>query len=77
MKIKELAPIALFTYNRPYHTQQVLESLQKNALSEQSELFVFSDGAKNVEDEKSVRKTREILSKASGFKKITIVERPK
>ena len=76
MEIKELAPIALFTYNRPRHTQRVLEALRKNALSEKSELFVFSDGAKNGEDEKRVRETREILSKTSGFKKISIVERP-
>ena len=77
MEIKDLAPIALFTYNRPWHTQQVLEALQKNPLSEESELFIFSDGAKNVEDEKAVRETRKILSKTTGFKKVTVVERSK
>lgn len=76
MEIKELAPIALFTYNRPGHTQRVLEALQKNRLSSQSELFLFSDGAKNSEDENLVLETREILSKTTGFKQITIVERP-
>lgn len=76
MDTKELAPIILFTYNRPWHTQQVLDSLRKNALSEQSELFVFSDGAKDLTDEENVNETRDILSGIEGFKKVTIVERP-
>lgn len=76
MNMKELAPIILFTYNRPWHTQQVLDALQKNELSAQSELFIFSDGAKNPEDEELVRKTREILSQTIAFKKKTIIERP-
>lgn len=74
--MKQLAPIILFTYNRPWHTQQVLDSLQQNTLSEESELFVFSDGAKDTEDEKLVGETREILRKTKGFKKTTIIERP-
>lgn len=76
MDMKELAPVILFTYNRPWHTQQVLNSLQKNLLSDQTDLFVFSDGAKNDEDEKLVRETRKMLLKIKGFKKITIIERP-
>ena len=36
------APIALFTYNRPYHTRKTVESLQKNKLSAQSDLIIFS-----------------------------------
>lgn len=76
MKKKELAPILLFTYNRPWHTQQVLDSLQKNELSEESEIFIFSDGAKDYEDEEPVGKTREVLEQTRGFKKTTIIERP-
>ena len=40
------APIALFTYNRPYHTRKTVEALQKNKLSAESDLIVFSDGPK-------------------------------
>ena len=76
MDMKELAPIILFTYNRPWHTQQVLDSLRKNALSELSELFVFSDGGKDEEDDKLVRETRKMLSQTKGFKEVTIIERP-
>ena len=71
-----LAPIVLFTYNRPWHTQQVLDALRKNELSGESELFVFSDGAANAKDEKLVNETREKLRAIEGFKKVTVFERP-
>jgi len=35
-----LAPIVLFTYNRPWHTMQTVEALQKNELASKSELFI-------------------------------------
>jgi hypothetical protein len=76
MNRKELAPIVLFTYNRPWHTQQVLDALQKNELSQQSELFIFSDGGTDYEDKQLVDKTREILDNTTGFKKVTVIKRP-
>src|SRR5690606_23296506 len=42
--MKDLAPIALFVYNRPRHTLQTLEALAKNDLAKYSTLYVFSDG---------------------------------
>ncbi len=44
MQDYKLAPIVLFTYNRPWHTQQTVEALQKNKLASESELFIYSDG---------------------------------
>ena len=76
MITKELSPIILFTYNRPWHTQQVITALQKNDLSQQSELFIFSDGGKDFEDEKLVEETRKILDNTTGFKKVTVYKRP-
>lgn len=75
MNNKALSPVILFTYNRPWHTQQVLNSLSKNALSDESQLFIFSDGAKDAADEKMVNETRTILANTKGFKKIEIIER--
>jgi hypothetical protein len=69
------APIALFTYNRPRHTRQTVESLRNNERAPDSELFIFSDGWKGPADEGSVREVRDYLRTAGGFKKITIVER--
>lgn len=37
----EVAPFALFVYNRPWHTRQTVEALQKNEFSAESDLFIF------------------------------------
>ena len=37
----QLAPLALFVFNRPEHTQKILNALCNNHLVEQSQLFVF------------------------------------
>ena len=52
----KLAPIALFVYNRFGTTKKTVEALKKNYLASQSELFIFSDGAKNSGSIESVKK---------------------
>lgn len=69
------APIALFVYNRPQHTQETVQSLLKNPECAQSDLYIFSDAAKNVETLESVNKVREYIRQISGFQTITIIER--
>jgi hypothetical protein len=71
------APIVLFTYNRPWHTRQTVEALQENELAGESELFIFSDGAKSEKDESKVKEVREYIKTIKGFKKVTIIERKK
>lgn len=70
-----LAPIVLFVYNRLWHTQQTIEALQKNELASESELFIYSDGAKNETAIAKVKEIREYIKSIYGFKKITIIER--
>ena len=70
-----LSPIVLFTYNRPYHTRQTVEALQKNHLAQESQLFIYSDAPKNEETQEQVAKVREYLKTINGFKKINIIER--
>jgi hypothetical protein len=72
-----IAPIALFTYNRLWHTQQTVEALQKNELADASELFVFSDGPRSDTDRENVNTVREYLKSITGFKKVTVIERDK
>ena len=67
-----LAPIVLFGFNRPQSLRSCIESLQKNALARESELFIFVDGArqgKEGEAEK-VHATQEIAKSATGFKSV-------
>lgn len=72
-----LAPIVLFVYNRPDHTEKTLKALQKNLLSEQSELFVFCDGPKTDTDHTTIlniEKTREIVRSKNWCKEVTVYE---
>ena len=71
------APIALFTYNRADKTQKAVESLLKNAEAKESDLFIFSDGAKNEKAIEGVEENRKYIHTISGFKSITIIEREK
>lgn len=72
-----LAPIVLFVYNRPWHTQQTVKALQNNDLADESKLYIFSDTAKNDTEVENVEKVREYIKTIYGFKHITIVERDK
>lgn len=69
------APITLFVYNRPLHTRQTVEALQKNDLASDSDLFIFSDAPKTAAQADAVREVREYVHKITGFKSITVVER--
>jgi hypothetical protein len=71
----KLAPIVLFTYNRPDHTKRTIESLGSNKLADQSDLIIFSDAAKTEIDELKVKEVREFLHTISQFRSVTIKER--
>ena len=73
--MQNLAPIALFVYNRPEHTRRTLSYLQKNLLAEESRLFIFSDGPKSEADRLKVEQVRQLLKEVSGFKSVKIEER--
>ena len=77
MTFVNLAPIVLFVYNRPWHTQQTVEALQKNKLASESELFIYSDDAKNDDARVSVDEVRKYIDNITGFKKITVIKRDK
>jgi hypothetical protein len=76
----KLAPIVLFTFNRPHHTQQVLNSLAQNVEAKDSHLYIFSDGPKENADPgiiKKIKETRAIVNAENRFKKVTVVEHQK
>lgn len=71
------APIVFFVYNRPWHTQQAIEALQKNELAKESDLFIFSDAPKTLEAAPAVQEVRDYIRRIKGFKTVSIVERKK
>lgn len=72
-----LAPIVLFVYNRPDHTQKTLDALQKNTLAKHSLLFIFSDAAKNESVQGKVNEVRELIFNVAGFKNVVVFKQEK
>lgn len=72
LSINSLAPIALFVYNRPEHSQRTIEALQKSNLAKDSELFIFCDGPKNERDLVKVQEVHKIVEAVSGFKNVVV-----
>jgi hypothetical protein len=69
------APILLFVYNRPEHVRRNIQALLKNELAAESELFIYSDAAKDETSQAAVKEVRTFIRSIQGFKKITITER--
>jgi len=64
-----LTPVLLITFNRPHHTQQVLEAIMA---AQPEELYVFQDGARegnkrDLEKCAEVRQVVEALTKNAGI----------
>ena len=74
---EELAPIAVFAYNRLDKIQQTIECLKNNTLASDSYIYIFCDGPKDESDAIEVARVREYLSTIEGFKRIHIVNRKK
>jgi hypothetical protein len=70
-----LSPIALFVYNRLWHVQQSIAALQRNALAGGSDLYVFSDAARDEHSTHAVQEVRDCIKRISGFKSLNIIER--
>jgi hypothetical protein len=69
------APIALFVYNRPWHTRQAVDSLLSNPGAAQSPLYIFSDAPRGVAASQAVATVRSYIRSIAGFKTVTVIER--
>ncbi|WP_443945443.1 sugar transferase [Pedobacter sp. AW1-32] len=73
--MQNLAPIALFVYNRPQHTARTLKFLKQNHLAVDSRLYIFSDGPKTPQDNEKVEAVRDVIQNVEGFKSVKIILR--
>jgi len=74
-----LAPVVMFVYNRADHFSRTFEALNRCPEAAQSDLYIFSDGAKREKDAEKVREVRdavELGKKTSRFQSITVCESP-
>ena len=74
MSHSDLAPIALFVYNRPDHLTRVAEALAHNREASMSELFIYSDSPKSASAEEKVAAARSVARSITGFQSINVVE---
>jgi hypothetical protein len=77
METQPLAPIVLFVYNRLAHTQATVEALQKNKGAAESDLYIYSDGAKTESGRAAIEEVRQYIRSIEGFKSLHIVEKEK
>lgn len=75
MDMNPYSPILLFTYNRPAHTRQLVESLLANREAADSLLIIYSDAARSADAQADVDEVRRYLHTVSGFASVEIVER--
>ena len=73
--MKSYSPILLFTYNRPRHTRQLVESLLANKEAAESPLIIYSDAARDDSSQVGVEEVRHYLHAISGFGSIEVIER--
>lgn len=74
-----LAPIIIFVYNRADHFEQTYNALAACKEAKESELYIFSDGAKNEEGKAKVDEVRAAVAaikNAGDFKAVTVTESP-
>lgn len=75
--VTNFAPVIVFTYNRPDYLKRVIEALQNNIYADQTDLFVYSDGAKNANVQHLVEETRNYINTITGFKSVNLICRDK
>lgn len=72
-----LAPVVIFVYARPEHTVKTIESLAKNLLADKTDVYVYSDAARNEKTQQSVELVREYvdaLKQRNLFKSLRIIK---
>ena len=73
-----LAPVVVFSYNRPDHLHRTLGALSKNDLASESVLYIYCDGPKpdaTEEQRRQIIANREVAHAVTGFKEVNVVER--
>ena len=74
------APVVIFVYNRPEHTKKTVEALAENYLAKETDVFIFSDGAKNDKATENVQLTRkyiDCIQDKNLFESVEIVKAPR
>lgn len=75
--MRDPAPIVLFVYNRPWHTEQTLKALALNVIAKESILYIYADGPKEnagKDDLDKIRETRLLLTQQQWCGTVQVIE---
>lgn len=69
------APVALFVYNRPYHTKRTLDALEKNFLALETPLYIFIDAPSSNLACSQCNAVLKCVSSVRGFASVRLLHR--
>lgn len=72
----ELAPIAIFAFNRPRHLERLLSSLEACDEFRRSDIWVFCDGPRTARDEPQVAEVAGIADALAARHRCQVVRQP-
>ena len=67
-----MSPIVIFCYKRKRHLEKLISSLLLNQEAAESDLIIFSDGARDERDVNQVDEVRQYILGIKGFKSVRI-----
>lgn len=70
--MRQLAPVALFAFNRPEHLARAIESLRNNPEANSTHLHIFVDGARSISEQPMVEQVAKVAEAAEGFAAVHI-----
>ncbi len=70
----ELAPVIVFCYNRIEPLKKTIDALKGNKLASDTDLYIYSDAAKNEKSINNVNEVRHYIKNIKGFKNVIIKE---
>lgn len=68
-------PVLVFTYTRLAHLRRTVNSLRRNLLAPETDLFLASDHPKTPADAADVAAVRRFMKQVEGFRSVTRIER--
>lgn len=72
---RDCAPAAVFVYKRKDYAEKTLSALRNNFLAEQTDLYIFSDGAKKESDRQAVAGVQDFVREFAaqgGFRSVHV-----
>ncbi len=72
--MESYAPIVVFVFRKLDPLKLMIESLRFNHLASQSDLIIFSDGWRNLNEKSQIFEVRKYIHAIQGFKSLKIIE---